>query len=149
MLISGLSALHIVSPFGMRVRNGQEEFHPGVDLRVYDRNIDPGATNILPIESPEKMKITAINLSTKWGHEILAEVSEKNPLGIIQFCFWHIKPIEGICEVGAELDEGTIFATPESGYVDLHLHFQTNIDYRGFTAIDPTKYFKYRRWAYA
>ena len=143
MLIQSLNKLHIVSPFGERIREGKKEFHPGVDIRVFNKAVDSNAQIIFPIIAPEAMRITVVNFSNKWGHEIRAVPLEENELGIIEFRFWHVKPDFG-CVVNAEFDPDVVLGVPEDGYVPLHLHWETRIDYRGTTPIDPMRYFELR-----
>ena len=145
MLVQGLSKLIITSPFGKRTRNGIKEFHPGIDIRVYNKSIDPEAHTILPIIAPEKISITDIKFHESWGHYIKAVPFEPNPLGIIEFRFWHITPS---CNPGDIKEKDEIIGKPESGYVALHLHFETRIDYRGTTPIDPIEYLQSRGQKY-
>ena len=147
MLIQGLQKLKIISPFGERDRFDVKtkkmihEFHPGVDLRVFNKAIDPDAMHIFPIIAPERIRITEVNFSQKWGHEVRAVPFEENDFGIIEFRIWHIVPDSG-CMVDAEFDPDVILGKPEAGFVLLHAHFETRIDYRGKTAIDPVPYIK-------
>lgn len=139
ILIKDLDPLKIVSKFGNRIREGKEEFHPGIDIRVVDEKYIQ-----YPIVAPEKIEITAVKLDPKWGHYIKASL-EKNKLGIVELRFWHIKPA---CKVGDIIEEGDIIGAPESGYVPLHLHFETRIEYRGTTPINPVGYLEYRNQKY-
>jgi hypothetical protein len=147
MLIQGLDKIIIISPFGERDRFDEKtqktihEFHPGVDIRVFDKQHDPGASRILSIVAPEDMTITRVEFDQTWGHWIVAKPDNANSLGIIEFRFWHQKP-EDVCIVGSMFGEGMSFAMPESGYVPLHLHFETRIAYRGTTQADPVQYLK-------
>lgn len=147
MLIQGLEKLVIISPFGERDRFDKKtgktihELHPGIDIRVYNKATDPDATTIFPVIAPERIRITEVKFDPKWGHYIKAAPLEENELGIIEFRFWHIVPDFG-CVVDAEFDPDVILGKPEAGFVLLHLHFETRIDYRGTTPIDPMKYLK-------
>lgn len=134
MLIN-LKPIIIVSKYGKRTRNGEEEFHPGIDIRVVDKKWVQ-----YPILAPEKMVIRKVIFDKKWGHAIFAVTGEDNELGIEEFRFLHIKP-NGDCVEGAPFDEGAEIGMPESGFVDLHLHFECRV--RG-NPIDPEKYLKMR-----
>jgi len=139
MLIQGLEKLVIISLFGERVREGIKEFHPGIDFRVFNKAVDPDATHIFPVIAPERIRITEVKFDPKWGHYIKAVPIEENSLGIIEFRFWHIVPDFG-CVPDAEFDPDVILGKPEAGFVPLHLHFETRIDYRGTTPINPMEY---------
>lgn len=141
-IIKGLNEIVIVSPFGNRTRKGKREFHPGVDIRVFDKAKDPYAKNILPIIAPEKIKISEINFSPEWGHWLKAKPVEPNELNIIEFQFWHVT---ARCNPGDIINEGGIIGIPEPGFVPLHLHFETRVAAVGGTStVDPVPYLKLR-----
>jgi hypothetical protein len=131
MLIEGLKKLKIVSKFGYRVREGKQEFHEGIDIRVVDAQ-----WHVKNILAPEDIKITEINLSPKWGHWIKAVTVHKNDLGIDELRFWHIVPA---VNVGDIIPAGNLLGKPEAGYVDLHLHLETRAKGK---LIDPVLYLK-------
>lgn len=138
-MLVDLDDIEITSPYGDRVRDGNKEFHPGVDIRVVDKKWAPK-----PILAPEKMVISRIVYDPKWGHAIYAKTGAENDLGIDEFRFWHITPNKG-CTEKSPIDEGEIIGFPESGYVALHLHFECRASGK---TIDPLEYFKMRGWKY-
>lgn len=130
-----LNPLTIVSKYGPRTRNGVDEFHPGVDIRVVDKKYV-----VYPVLAPEKMVISKVVFDKQWGHAIYARTGAINDLDVDEFRFWHIKPTEK-CVPGATYDEDEKIGDPESGFVDLHLHFECR---KGGKTIDPLKYFVMR-----
>lgn len=130
MLIN-FNPLNVTSPYGKRTRNGKEEFHPGIDIRVVDEK-----WKVYPILAPEDVTITRVFLDKQWGHAIYAKLENDNDVGVDEFRFWHVKPDDG-CVIGAEIKAGEIIGIPESGYVSLHLHFECR---SGGKTIDPILY---------
>jgi len=129
IIIDKLPKVTVVSKFGPRVRNGIKENHPGIDIRVVDARYIQ-----YPVIAQEDLRITGIQYSLKWGHAVHAKPINKNGFGIDGFSYWHIVP--GV-KVGDELKAGDVIGKPESGYVDLHLHFETLVKKE---RIDPVPY---------
>jgi murein DD-endopeptidase MepM/ murein hydrolase activator NlpD len=132
MLID-LYPIIITSPFGYRIRKKKQEFHPGIDCRVIDKNYRP-----LPILAPEKLVVAGIHFNAEWGHYILASPLETD---YQQLRFWHITPS---VKEGQELVEGEQIGMPESGWVSLHLHLETYKE----SLIDPIFYLQERHIEY-
>jgi len=133
LLIRDLPKVKIVSPFGERYRRGRTERHLGIDVRVID-----GQYRVHDVIAPEDIEVTDVKYDKMWGHYIFAKPLDKNTLGIDGFEFWHIVP--GV-KKGDIVKGGDILGKPESGYVDLHLHFVTK---KAGVHVDPVKYLKLR-----
>ena len=130
LLVKDLPKIKIVSPFGKRYRDGHEESHLGVDIRVVD-----GQYNPKDILAPEEIKITRVTMDPRWGHWVAAKPTKKNDL-VDVFEFWHVTPVVNPGEI---VQPGSRIGKPEAGYVALHLHFVT---WKNGERVDPVAYLK-------
>lgn len=120
IIIDKLPKITIVSDFGYRVREGKKEFHPGVDIRVVD-----DVYKVYNIIAQEDIEIVERQTSQRWGHALYAKPVNKTALRVNGFTYWHIVSPH---KVGDIVRKGEVLGKPESGYVSLHLHFETLID---------------------
>jgi murein DD-endopeptidase MepM/ murein hydrolase activator NlpD len=131
-MLVALDPLIITSPYGERIRNGKKEFHPGVDLKVVDKEWNP-----FSITAPESMIITRVDLDPNWGHFIEAKADKPEDDFYNSFRFFHLVPHVDVA-VDQLFDEGVVIGMPESGWVPLHLHFEVK---KNGKTIDPKLYF--------
>lgn len=131
IIIDKLKKITIVSDFGYRTREGVKEFHPGIDIRVVDDKY-----NVMDIIAQEDIEIVERETSKQWGHALHAKPVNVNALKINGFTYWHIVSPH---KVGDIVKKGDVLGKPESGYVSLHLHFETLIDK---TRVHPVPYLR-------
>jgi len=131
IIIDKLPKITIVSDFGYRVREGKKEFHPGIDIRVVDEKY-----TVMDVLAQEDVEIIERETSKRWGHALHAKPINKNALGIDGFTYWHIVSPH---KVGDIVKKGESLGTPESGYVSLHLHFET---LTGADCVHPVPYLR-------
>lgn len=131
IIIDKLKTITIVSDFGERVREGKKENHPGIDIRVVDEKYA-----VMDVLAQEDIEIVERETSARWGHAVHAKPMNKNALGIDGFTYWHIVSPH---KIGDIVSKGDVLGQPESGYVSLHLHFET---LAGTDRIHPVPYLK-------
>ena len=93
--------LQVTSRYGARVRNGQEEFHPGTDFVSWDlvKYVR------LPILTPERISVIAFNYDSSWGGILKMALLDHPEMGSIRYV--HIMPLITL-EQGREIQAGKI-----------------------------------------
>ncbi len=137
MLIKSIEKIMIISPFGTRFRKGTMEKHPGIDVRIFNQDIDPGAQHILPVVAPERLRCITVSTGA-WGDFAFFEPLD-HPDFLAEIRMWHLT-FE--VEPGDELEPGDIIGMPQikGKNTQLHLHFETHDACRN--PFDPVKYLK-------
>jgi len=124
----------ITSPFGNRIINGQNQFHPGVDLRVFNFTNWKKQRILFPCEC----EILRIGYQEMWGWNVIAKPLYGN---YTELKFVHLHKPECLEKEVYRRGEflGWTTVTP---YMKLkgfgeHLHFETWIG----EPVDPVKFF--------
>lgn len=113
----------ITSPYGRRVRNGEVEFHPGIDLRSVRFNRGKGYVNqwqLQDILAVEEMEILKYYISKRGNFIINAKGTNSD----YEFEYIHVVPNSKARIRGAVFEKGEVIGkTRVRPGFDTHLHF--------------------------